>query len=619
MLAILSICRLLFIMYNKSYFPDQTLQIFLRNILTGLRFDLTTLIYFNLPFFLLLFYNHYFPQRYVIYIAKWLAGLANSLIIIANIIDIPYFPFSFQRISFQTLLMLQDSTPAFPSFFKKFWYFVAIAVILISLALYLNNINLNKLSFNNGTDNKRQKLEPLIALFTLLVLARGLNTFPITPSSSYLYVTSQFSNIVNNSAFNLAFSVKQHYQYKYPKISLSENKYDSSYFYHQPDTSGTFQKRNIIVFILESFSQSYLTPGHEYKANTPFLDSIMSKSKICENAFANGTMTINGLNSILGGVPPIAFQTIINSPFQDNVNVGIGQLLESSGYSTHFFFGSNDDHYGFKRLVRKFGISNYYGRGEFGNNAEYDGVWGIYDMPFMQYASAVLKKQKQPFFASILNISSHFPYKIPQPYAKELAAGPLNSSQSISYVDKSIQSFFNEIKTAEWFNETLFVFVADHWSHEDNSRSEVGINRYKIPLFFYCPDGSSIQPGHFNQATDQLSIIPTILDVINYPHPFISFGKSIINRNADSYTSYSMLDYPYIIQATNDSLTLQFNLQKMAGERLFLYKTDTALANNLLTSTDHLEELRMIEKDCKQFLNSYFSFISKNQTNFIRR
>ncbi|MGN6439333.1 MAG: LTA synthase family protein [Agriterribacter sp.] len=615
MLAVLSVCRLLFIIYNKNYFPDQTIQIFFKNILTGIRFDLTTLIYFNFPFFLLLFYNHYFSKRYIIYIAKWLAGLANSLIIIANIIDIPYFSFSFQRISFQTLLMFQDSIPAFPSFFKKFWYFAAIAIILISIVLYITNINLNKLSFNNGADNKKQKLEPVIVFFGLLILARGLNTFPITPSSSYLYVTSQFSNIVNNSAFNLAFSAKQHFKYQYPKISVSKNKQDSSYFYHQPDTSGTFQKRNIIVFILESFSQSYLTPGHEYKANTPFLDSIMSKSKICENAFANGTMTINGLNSILGGVPPIAFQTIINSPFQDNVNVGIGQLLESSGYSTHFFFGSNDDHYGFKRLVRKFGISNYYGRVEFGNDAEYDGIWGIYDMPFMQYASSVLKKQKQPFFASILNISSHFPYEIPQSYARELAVGPLNSSQSISYVDKSIQSFFNEIRTTEWFNETLFVFVADHWSHEDNSKSEVGINRYKIPLFFYCPDGG-IEPGYFNQATDQLSIIPTILDVINYPHPYVSFGKSIISRDADAYTSYAMLDFPNIIQATNDSLTLQFSLQKMTGERLFLFKTDSALAKNLITSTKYSKELRSMEEDCKQFLNSYFGFISKSRTNF---
>lgn len=616
LLIILTICRLIFYFFNKTYYPHHSIESALYFFLLGIWFDLITVIYFNIPYFLMytiLSSSSKLRPSILSKAATFIFAFINSLIILSNIADIGYFPFIFQRSSYQTLLSVPDSIPVIGYFTIRFWYFSLTAIIILFILVKCNQKIRNRLrpGKNVVVSTGRLIMENIIFSALLFTACRGIGSFPITPSSAILYVKPPFTSIVNNSAFNILFTSVRYSggQFEVPRGVKIDRSYSGTVL-RTADSTAIFQKKNIVIFVLESFSRSYLEAGHPYKAKTPFLDSIIKKSTVCTNAFANGTMSIHGLNSIIGSIPPIAYHTIINSPYQDNIPGGIGTWLERTGYSTHFFFGSNEDHYGFKRLVRLFGIDNYYSENKISNPDMNDGIWGIYDMPFLEYIASSLKKEKGPFLSIIFNLSSHFPYKIPEPYASMLPKGPLNSSQSISYVDKSIESFFKKIATEPWFENTLFVFIGDHWSHEDNSLPETGINRYKIPFFIYTPD-ESIKPKKIEFVTDQLSVVPSIMDILHYPYPYITFGNSIFDSTTSHRISYSMLEYPNILQATNDSLTLQFNIQNFSSEGLFRYKVDTSLSENLINNSKYLPAKQAMENNLKSFLNKYYSFLRK--------
>lgn len=622
LLLILSFCRLAFLSFNLKYYPSHSFIYNFYLLLIGLRFDLTTIIYCNLVYLIVyvLISARLIKSGLLLRINNYCFVIINVLIILINIVDIVYYRFIYQRSSYVSITMALDSLNVIAISAIKFWNISLLGVLLTILFVIGNqkilNHNQEGLNVNSGTT--RFPYKHVLLLLTLMISARGLNTFPLTPSSANLYVQFPYVSIVSNSAFDILTSTIRHNSnIPVPRFSQRDSiaVAQRQERMRQGEDSVTIQKRNVIIFLLESFSRSYLAKGNEYKAHTPFLDSIMQKSVVCTNAFANGVMSINGLNAVIGGIPAIAFQTLTTSPYQNNIGKPTGDIFENLGYSTHFFFGSNDDHYGFKRLVRQYGITNYYGKDEFGNNKLDDGIWGIYDMPFFEYAAGILGEERSPLFAVIFNLSSHFPYTVPEPYKSTLPGGPLNSSQSISYVDKSIASFFQKIKKEKWFNNTLFVFVADHWSHEDNAKEEIGINRYSIPLFFYSSD-QSLKPRHIDYVCDQLDVIPTIMDILGISKGTHYLGKSVFDTSA-SHFSCSMLNFPNIIQLTNDSLTLQFDISKDQPVGLYLYKQDINLKNNLETEEKFKKEISAMERTLKEYLLAYYSII-KNENKLTR-
>ena len=132
-----------------------------------------------------------------------------------------------------------------------------------------------------------------------------------------------------------------------------------------------------------------------------------------------------------------------------------------------------------------------------------------------------------PFFATIFTLSSHPPYNLPQQYENVFPEGLHRIHELIGYVDLSLKRFFDNIKHKKWFNKTLFIITSDHTSNETFEKNYSGyLNRHKIPLIFYMGD-NSLKGKNYN-ITQQIDIMPTILDFIDYQKPFFSFGKSAL-------------------------------------------------------------------------------------------
>ena len=122
---------------------------------------------------------------------------------------------------------------------------------------------------------------------------------------------------------------------------------------------------------------------------------------------------------------------------------------------------------GFGAYARSAGIDRLLSREDYEaahGTEDFDGYWGIWDEPFLQFTGEELSKMQEPFFATLFTLSSHHPFVVPEQYADKLPAGTTKIHKPVAYEDLAFRNFYRRFKDEEWFRRTIFVFVADHVS-----------------------------------------------------------------------------------------------------------------------------------------------------------
>ena len=260
-----------------------------------------------------------------------------------------------------------------------------------------------------------------------------------------LYLPAQYQALATNSTITILYSLVKRQTILKEKNYYPVSGLDTLFtIRHQLKSAEPFNKMNVVVFIMESFAKEYADDRDPLRAKTPFIDSIMAESIICNNAYANGLESNKGIVALLGGIPPFFDEPFYYSSYSNNSIRGIGTLLKEEGYNTNFFMGAGYDHFGFARFSKMLGIDNYYSMDDYGNNSHYDGNWGIYDHYFLPYAARQMVKKKSPFLSVIFNISTHFPNTLPDSLKAQFTIKGQDASQnSISYFDYSLRLFFD--------------------------------------------------------------------------------------------------------------------------------------------------------------------------------
>jgi phosphoglycerol transferase MdoB-like AlkP superfamily enzyme len=545
----------------------------------GFRMDFASLLYINIPFVL----YYLFADPFLHY--SWRNKLLTALFCIINIpfvalnfVDLIYFKYNHRRSTVDIADVFRDSSSAFGSLVKQYWYVLFLFIVTSVIVVKVTSLILR----SSVVQQRKAPLQFVIALILVAVsfgIARGFSARPIFPSTPLLYLDSRYQPLVNNSTFNFLYSVIRKQTLLEKKNYFSDKQLDSIFsIHHQYLHDSGFQNRNVVIFVLESFSKEFFKGG-EQEAKMPFFDSLMQHSTVCNNAYGNALESNKGLPAILASFPDVMDEPIYLSNYSNIPFKGIGNILKREGYNTSFFMGAEYDHFGFARLCKMVGIDEYYSRDTYGKHPEqYDGNWGIYDEYFFQYFGDVISKKQQPFFSVLFNLSSHTPYKIPEATAKIIHVPRQYPHQdSKTYVDYCYRQLFQKISKQPWFNNTIFVFVADHGYRFTTQPNEI-LKEIRIPLFIYDPQHPQFQP--VDRVVKQLDIVPTLLDKLNYSQPFTSFGTSIYRPSI----AFSMNRVNGVYQFIDSSDFIGFDDR---GDQLvfhYHYKTDPLLQNNLLVS-----------------------------------
>jgi len=596
MLFAFTLFRLVFHLYNADLLtlpPDPGGII--KAYFWGLRYDLAVLVPSFFPVLILVILNVFaIDKQWLSALARLLMWSIGTILIVVSVGDIPYFRFNSRRATKEVFDIIIDSSSAFSSFLIQFLLFVLLAFIL--MVFYGKVIGFFKRS------REVKSIVPSLILLGLLFLGSSFGR-PLTPKNITFHVRPEYSSLVSNTPMSLGYSFMKG-QERLEVKEYFEDLSDHFKIHHVLETDSAMQRRSVIIFVLESFSREYFIEGHPNKAPTPFLDSIMDKSIVFTNAFANGTTSAYGLMSILGGVPPFLDEPYFASIYGQNKIKGIGSLLREYGYASSFFYGAEDDHYGFRKNMSLLGIDQYFSKENYPGDAE-DGNWGIYDGPFLQYTSSVLMESPKPVFSTIFNISTHFPYMVPEELRTTLPKGNLPSHQSLAYTDLAIKDFFRSIEKDPELSKALFVFVADHWAkmREMEDKSAVGI--YRIPFFIYdplLPYGREI--GH---VTQQVDVVPTILDHLDYSGSWMSFGTSSLDETPYRFT-YN--EYENIYRIIDSTYVLAYDENRELAFSLHNYLADPGLRSDIIQENPEISQ--ELENRLKAVIQTYNNSLITN-------
>jgi len=580
-----------------------------RILLTGTRFDFSTILYYFFPFyfFALIILFHYHKIWKILASISLVIGILFTSFLSA--FDVVYYEYSNRRSSPNILIGIKDATNTYSDYIKEFWWFILLIIILIAFVLWVSKkISPSKKSALNIWQ-KCCFLGLFLPIYYIGII--GMRNRPLSPSTALLYDTPKNSVLITNTPQTFLYSFYKGYQSARIPSYFSEEELNDFYTIKRHSNGDTMKTCNVVLFILESFSRDVLTTNHQYKAKTPFLDSLMANSLVFENAYANGGLSAFGLVSVLGGIPPLIETPYYHSQYKNNDIRVIGQILKDEGYDTNFFLGTIDNSFGFRECTNIFGIENYYSQTDFKEYKKHRGAWGVFDKPYFQFVKNTLDQKSSPFFATIFNISSHSPYLLPDNEDKKLFyhAEQTREQNAISYVDHALQTFFESAKKSPWYENTLFIFVADHWGQPSSEKERTLFNKFEIPLFLYHPSDATLI-GKESGIAQQLDVVPTILNYLQYDKNFMSFGQSLLNENRQNYT----FNYrSYIHHIANDSLLLGYHMETGKSTYLYLYKKDKSLKNNLIDSHELIPEIDIMEKAIKARIQRYYFSMEKNK------
>lgn len=611
--------RLGFWGYNRSEFAGLTAHERDRVWLEGLQQDAVSLLLVNLPTLVLLGIMAWLPsarpRKPMLFIARFFFVLGNLFAVALNCIDIGYYRFGRHRANLDLQFVLGDSVPSFKSLLFGYWYLILLFILLALLIVWMA-----KGLPAAGPPGDRQERVWLVlrqaAMVYCSLLLMGLvgTGRPVMPSTPLLALSPNALPLAQNSLLTWAYSCFHRSHELEPVHYFSDSvAFRLAPGVHQLASPPQPIKKNVVLFILESFSRCYVMPGDPYKAKTPFLDSLLGKSLFFPHSFANGFSSNQGIVAILGGIPALMDEPFFYSEYANTPLHSLGNILQEQGYSTNFFMGAGNDHFGFGTFAHMTGIGHSYWREDFKDDRFYDGNWGIYDEPFLQYGGRVLSAQRQPFLGIFFTISAHPPYNVPAGLRQRFAAPDRSApQQAIAYVDYSLREFFAANQEKPWFRNTLFVFCADHWLDPLDGRTPFScLNICTIPIFIYDP--SRGQRDWRPTVAGQVDIVPTVLDRLGYQGTYTGFGRSLLDTTVADSDRYVINRIGETYQIIDKDYVLGYDLMRDRPSYLYHYPTDSACRKNLLSARPgpDQERLNRLETLLRANIQSYRAALTK--------
>ena len=617
-MLLFSLCRVIFYLLNSDVYPDMTFGHFMYLMMGGLQFDLTAVLYTNMAyifFFIMPFRFRYraVPQK----IFNWIYYVTNTLALTLNCIDFIYFRYTLRRTTWNVIHEFSNdtgNTALMGRFLLDFWYVLLILVVLTALLVWLYKRVKTGMPLirNRWIFYPVQTAVMALVIYLTVVGIRGgflHSTRPITISNAAQYVNTPAEvGIVLNTPFSIYRTITQE---KYERLDYFQsqeamNEIYSPVHYPKKTDSIAFTPKNVVIIIVESLAQEFVgglnkeSDIPDYKGYTPFLDSLINESLVFEYSFANGRKSIDAMPSILASIPSLSTNYVL-SIYSNNAIAGLPALLKTKGYDCSFLHGAPNGSMGFQAFANMAGFDHYYGRTEYDNNADFDGWWGIWDEPFLQYCVKVFNTKPQPFMASVFTVSSHHPFVLPDQYEGVFPKGEIPIHQSVGYTDNALRKFFERASKEPWFQNTLFVITADHTTTSvyDEYKTFVGV--FKVPIIFYEPAKNDTMKGvKKGEIIQQIDIMPTVLNYLHFDKPYFAFGMDAFDpQNREKGFAVNTLNDIYMLYEG-------YYVLKASDEKamaLYDFHSDPMLTKNLLDDESERAE-RMFNK-LKAFRQQY--------------
>jgi phosphoglycerol transferase MdoB-like AlkP superfamily enzyme len=294
------------------------------------------------------------------------------------------------------------------------------------------------------------------------------------------------------------------------------------------DNPGTPKRLNVILVTIESLSAKYLGSFGDTRGLTPNLDKLRGESLFFSKFYATGTRTDRGLEAITLSIPPTPGRSIVKRIGRERGYASLGYQFQQQGYDTAFVYGGR----GYFDNMNAFFSGNGYRIVDQASVPEsemqFQNAWGMSDEDLYRQTVQLADADHaagRPFFLQLMTTSNHRPYTYPDGRI-DIPSGD-GREGAVKYTDYAIGKFLDEAKKKPWFDQTIFVFVADH-NAGSAGKQDLPVDTYHIPLFIHAP--AHIQPREVTTLASQIDLAPTLLGLLNVDYTSSFYGRNLLSN-----------------------------------------------------------------------------------------
>ncbi len=305
---------------------------------------------------------------------------------------------------------------------------------------------------------------------------------------------------------------------------------------------------NVISIQVESLEAVVIGLRIKGEEVTPNLNRLVNKSYYFNRFFPQSGYGITAdaefiaLNSLLP-----ARDSAVVYRYRENQFHSLPAILREHGYATVAMHPSRPNFWNIARMHRVYGFERSYAYETFALGHEPPGA--IPDDRLLKQCRELLRAQRAPFFAHILTISSHTPFRWIRPDQRTLHLAELEATtlgdylQSVHYVDSAIGRFLDGLKADGREQDTVICIYGDHEALPVEERQRVQPYesdltgrrldlslRPRVPLILFIPGVKRVGDGS-SPLAGQIDLAPTLLQVLGIPDGEARFlGRSLFRE-----------------------------------------------------------------------------------------
>lgn len=530
-----------------------------------------------------------------------------GLIFAVSAADIPYFSYFFKHLNASIFNWKEEGGNATQMILQESSYYIYFAVfILLLLAFIFIVIRSGRRAFKQKFNKPTVKQYSIYISICLLLIGgcilgiRGrVGRNPIKTSQAYFSNHSFLNQLGLNPTFFLMRSIiensKKHISidklieeetaiiYVQEQFQIPVGQTKPSPIFRQMNGSAENKDVNIVFILMESMSADLLSLKNG--KFTPYLNELKNESYYFNNFYSAGTHTNHGVAATLFGLPSL-FDKNMMKDVEIPLCQGIPEILKNRGYETLFFVTHESQYDNMNAFLLENGIERMYAQEDYPSSKVANG-FGVQDDYLFEFAANKLteySKKDKPFFATILTISNHPPYIVPEKF-KSVSKDP--QEQIVAFADDAIRQFMTDAKKQSWYNNTIFVFLGDHGKIVGTPMYDMPLSYNHIPLIIHSPLFSDA-PKVYENLGGQIDVFPTILGRLDYSYNNNTMGIDIL-KNERPYMYFTSDD---MMGCVSKEFFYTYNpVQNTSG--LFKYKQDS--------TTNELDEYKALADSMQNY------------------
>ena len=518
----------------------------------GLRLDVAMAGYLTLIPGLLLIASVWTNWRLFRWLWNGYFAVASPLAVLAYIANLGLYGYWGFPLDNTPLLYLTTSpTDAMASLTWWQLTMLPLTIVFLSLALFQIGTRLYpKKVYQTKGRIVEYVLLPLLTVSLLLPIRGGVSTGTNHTGSVYFSDNIRLNHAAVNPIFSFMEAVLHQEEIGTRYRFMADDEATAlfgplTYTSLRTDTAN-FQRPNIILIVLESFSDSVM----RVQGVTPNLLRLTTEGLYFPRFYANSFRTDRALVSIHSGLPAQPTMSVMDMPRKSTSLPAIAGQLARNGYQTTFYYGGDINYSNMRSYFVGTGFQTVVSDSDFPAR-QHTGKWGVADGPVFERMLADLKtKSSKPFFCSIMTASSHEPFDVPDYHViKENEA--LNA---FSYSDYCLGQFIKQLKTLPSWENTLVAIVPDHLGAWPENADNYQLWRYHIPFVIV---GGAIKAGtQCHVVGSQIDIAATLLGLAGIDHSGFTYSKDLLDANAPHFAFFS---FPDAMGMVTDSSSIVFN------------------------------------------------------------